>query len=311
MPRGWRWPSWWCLRSPVTSYRGRWCACLARTRASSRSGPSTCASYRSTTSRRASWSPATFHNGLRFTGARSHAGLLAVRCTRLHVRPNSDAVIPGARCRADRQCPRRGERRTRLGGGDPPRPGFYFLFVPAGTVHSAKNVGTSNGAELATYVVEKGKPLITLAPCYGDRHERIHHSHGLIHQREHHPRVLGTPVALERHQLRRLRHHRVRHLRLSAAGRRTGRRTRGVLRRPSHADPDRCGVLRPECPQPHVVRGGAQDHLGGCGAGRLGRGSDRLERSGRRTVSRPPHGKRSPRVLDRRLRKSDAHIGTE
>jgi len=36
------------------------------------------------------------------------------------------------------------------------------LFVPAGTIHSVKNVGTSNGAELATYVVEKGKPLITL-----------------------------------------------------------------------------------------------------------------------------------------------------
>lgn len=36
------------------------------------------------------------------------------------------------------------------------------LFVPAGTPHTAKNIGTSNGAELATYVVEKGKPLITL-----------------------------------------------------------------------------------------------------------------------------------------------------
>jgi quercetin dioxygenase-like cupin family protein len=36
------------------------------------------------------------------------------------------------------------------------------LFVPAGTVHSAKNLGSGNGAELATYVVEKGKPLITL-----------------------------------------------------------------------------------------------------------------------------------------------------
>src|SRR2546425_7283148 len=46
------------------------------------------------------------------------------------------------------------------------------------------------------------------------------------------------------------------------------------LRRPSHADPDRCGVLRPECPQPHVVCGGAQDHLGGCGTGRLGRGGE-------------------------------------
>ena len=37
------------------------------------------------------------------------------------------------------------------------------LFVPAGIIHSVKNIGTSNGAELATYVVEKGKPLITLA----------------------------------------------------------------------------------------------------------------------------------------------------
>jgi quercetin dioxygenase-like cupin family protein len=37
------------------------------------------------------------------------------------------------------------------------------LFIPAGTIHSAKNVGSSNGAELATYIVEKGKPLLTLA----------------------------------------------------------------------------------------------------------------------------------------------------
>jgi quercetin dioxygenase-like cupin family protein/pimeloyl-ACP methyl ester carboxylesterase len=36
------------------------------------------------------------------------------------------------------------------------------LFIPAGTVHAAKNVGSSNGAELATYIVEKGKPLVTL-----------------------------------------------------------------------------------------------------------------------------------------------------
>ena len=33
------------------------------------------------------------------------------------------------------------------------------LFIPAGVVHSAKNVGSGNGAELATYIVEKGKPL--------------------------------------------------------------------------------------------------------------------------------------------------------
>lgn|SRR5688572_2821143 len=36
------------------------------------------------------------------------------------------------------------------------------LFVPAGTIHSARNAGTGNAAELATYVVEKGKPLLTL-----------------------------------------------------------------------------------------------------------------------------------------------------
>jgi quercetin dioxygenase-like cupin family protein len=37
------------------------------------------------------------------------------------------------------------------------------LFIPAGTIHSAKNVGSANAAELATYIVEKGKPLVTLA----------------------------------------------------------------------------------------------------------------------------------------------------
>ena len=37
------------------------------------------------------------------------------------------------------------------------------LFVPAGVVHSAKNVGSGNGAELATYIVEKDKPLSTPA----------------------------------------------------------------------------------------------------------------------------------------------------
>src|SRR5262245_28449494 len=37
------------------------------------------------------------------------------------------------------------------------------LMVPAEAVHSVKNVGEGEAAELATYVVEKGKPLITLA----------------------------------------------------------------------------------------------------------------------------------------------------
>ena len=36
------------------------------------------------------------------------------------------------------------------------------LFIPAGAAHSAKNLGTENAAELATYIVEKGKPLVTL-----------------------------------------------------------------------------------------------------------------------------------------------------
>ena len=36
------------------------------------------------------------------------------------------------------------------------------LFIPAGTIHSARNLGTGRAAELATYIVEKGKPLITV-----------------------------------------------------------------------------------------------------------------------------------------------------
>src|SRR5262245_18289816 len=36
------------------------------------------------------------------------------------------------------------------------------LMVPAETVHSVRNVGTGNAAELATYVVEEGKPFLVL-----------------------------------------------------------------------------------------------------------------------------------------------------
>jgi quercetin dioxygenase-like cupin family protein len=36
------------------------------------------------------------------------------------------------------------------------------LLVPPETIHSVRNVGTGNAAELATYVVEKGKPLLVL-----------------------------------------------------------------------------------------------------------------------------------------------------
>lgn len=34
------------------------------------------------------------------------------------------------------------------------------LFIPDGAVHSARNVGTGNAAELATYIVDSGKPLV-------------------------------------------------------------------------------------------------------------------------------------------------------
>ena len=42
-----------------------------------------------------------------------------------------------------------------LKGGD-------VLFIPAGTIQAVKNVGSGNAAELATYIVEKGKPLVAL-----------------------------------------------------------------------------------------------------------------------------------------------------
>lgn len=38
------------------------------------------------------------------------------------------------------------------------------LFIPSGTPHSAKNVGKTIASELATYVVEKGKPLLEKMP---------------------------------------------------------------------------------------------------------------------------------------------------
>jgi quercetin dioxygenase-like cupin family protein len=37
------------------------------------------------------------------------------------------------------------------------------FFVPADTVHAVRNVGGSDASELATYVVEKGKPLLVPA----------------------------------------------------------------------------------------------------------------------------------------------------
>jgi len=36
------------------------------------------------------------------------------------------------------------------------------LFIPNGTPHAVKNVGAVKAGELATYIVEKGKPLLVL-----------------------------------------------------------------------------------------------------------------------------------------------------
>lgn len=37
------------------------------------------------------------------------------------------------------------------------------LFIPRGTPHAVKNVGSVKASELATYIVEKGKPLLKLS----------------------------------------------------------------------------------------------------------------------------------------------------
>jgi quercetin dioxygenase-like cupin family protein len=49
--------------------------------------------------------------------------------------------------------------------GEPPKSvnAGEALMVPAERVHAVRNVGGGNAAELATYVVEKGKPLLNLA----------------------------------------------------------------------------------------------------------------------------------------------------
>jgi len=36
------------------------------------------------------------------------------------------------------------------------------LMVPPDTVHAVKNIGAGNAAELATYIVEKGKPFLVV-----------------------------------------------------------------------------------------------------------------------------------------------------
>ena len=49
--------------------------------------------------------------------------------------------------------------------GQPPatvKAGEVF-FIPAEATHTAKNVGSGPGAELATYVLERGKPIVAAA----------------------------------------------------------------------------------------------------------------------------------------------------
>jgi quercetin dioxygenase-like cupin family protein len=48
-----------------------------------------------------------------------------------------------------------GEKPIILKAGD-------VLFIPKGKNHSAKNVGNGEASELATYIVEKNKPLLVL-----------------------------------------------------------------------------------------------------------------------------------------------------
>ena len=48
-----------------------------------------------------------------------------------------------------------GQPPTRVSAGE-------GLMVPAETVHAVKNIGTGNAAELATYIVEKGKPFLVV-----------------------------------------------------------------------------------------------------------------------------------------------------
>ena len=57
-----------------------------------------------------------------------------------------------------------GSLEYRLEGSSPVTLGVgEVLFVPAGVAHSVRNVGRDNAVELATYIVEKGKPLLVPA----------------------------------------------------------------------------------------------------------------------------------------------------
>ena len=72
------------------------------------------------------------------------------------------ALIVGSSLALQAPARQQGVRRTDLQRHDLGVPGREVLFIPARTIHAAKNVGRGKGAELATYVVDKGKPLVVM-----------------------------------------------------------------------------------------------------------------------------------------------------
>lgn len=57
-----------------------------------------------------------------------------------------------------------GELEYRIDGRPPVRlRAGDVLFIPDGAVHAARNVGSGNASELATYIVRKGEPLLVPA----------------------------------------------------------------------------------------------------------------------------------------------------
>ena len=78
-------------------------------------------------------------------------------------RPGSRVRPALASGRRGRLCPRRHAGISARGKPPVTLKTGEALFIPAGTIHAAKNVGTGNAAELATYIVEKAKPLVVLA----------------------------------------------------------------------------------------------------------------------------------------------------
>ena len=88
----------------------------------------------------------------------SHPGREAIE-VRLDLRPRSASTpTPAKRSSTSskaRLSIRSATSRRSLKAGD-------VLFVPANTPHSARIPGSVTGSELATYIVEKGKPLLTL-----------------------------------------------------------------------------------------------------------------------------------------------------